>query len=150
MQPCERFISFGRVSRTWVHLIVWGLNDYCWQNWSSLFPVGVTELPQSGLFAYAHIEDVAGVHVSALESTEASGRYICYESVVSEEKLVELIRKFYPDSSIPSRYFTTQYVSLASLVRPLFYTLEIYGLQILLTRLHVLPFIILDTSIYHW
>ncbi|KAG0561623.1 hypothetical protein KC19_9G079100 [Ceratodon purpureus] len=67
-------------------------------------PAGVKELPQSGLFAYAHVEDVAEAHVSALESTEASGRYICYERVISEEKLVELIRKLYPDSSIPSRY----------------------------------------------
>ncbi|KAG0605479.1 hypothetical protein M758_9G062700 [Ceratodon purpureus] len=65
---------------------------------------GVKELPQSGLFAYAHVEDVAEAHVSALESTEASGRYICYDRVISEEKLVELIRKLYPDSSIPSRF----------------------------------------------
>lgn len=65
---------------------------------------GVTELPQSGLFAYAHVEDVAEAHVRALEATEATGRYICYETVVSEEKLVELIRKLYPDSKIPSRF----------------------------------------------
>lgn len=65
---------------------------------------GVKELPQSGLFAYAHVEDVAEAHVRAFESTEASGRYICYEKVVSEEKLVELIRKLYPDSVIPSRF----------------------------------------------
>lgn len=64
----------------------------------------MTELPQSGLFAYAHVEDVAEAHVRALEATEATGRYICYETVVSEEKLVELIRKLYPDSKIPSRF----------------------------------------------
>lgn len=62
------------------------------------------ELPQSGLFAYVHVEDVAKAHVSALEATDASGRYICFEDVVSEEKLVDLIRKLYPGSSIPSRY----------------------------------------------
>uniref|UniRef100_A0A7I4DFC8 NAD-dependent epimerase/dehydratase domain-containing protein n=1 Tax=Physcomitrium patens TaxID=3218 RepID=A0A7I4DFC8_PHYPA len=65
---------------------------------------GVKELPQSGLFAYAHVEDVAKAHISALEVSDASGRYICYESVVSEEKLVGLIRKLYPDSSVPSRF----------------------------------------------
>jgi len=70
------------------------------------FSAGVKELPQSGLFAYAHVEDVAEAHVRALEATEASGRYICYEKVVSEEKLVELIRKLYPDSTVPSRYIT--------------------------------------------
>lgn len=80
------------------------------QGWS--FPIvdqdtvdssGVTELPQSGLFAYAHVEDVVDAHVCAFEEPEASGRYICYEGVVGEKELVEYIRKLYPDSIIPSR-----------------------------------------------
>jgi cinnamoyl-CoA reductase len=66
---------------------------------------GMKELPQSGLFAYLHVEDLAQIHISALEITKASGRYICYERVVSEFELVELIRKLYPERSVPSRYF---------------------------------------------
>jgi cinnamoyl-CoA reductase len=65
---------------------------------------GMKELPQSGLFAYLHVEDLAQIHISALEITKASGRYICYERVVSEFELVELIRKLYPERSVPSRF----------------------------------------------
>jgi cinnamoyl-CoA reductase len=65
---------------------------------------GMKELPQSGLFAYLHVEDLAQIHISALEITKASGRYICYERVVSEFELVELIRKLYPEQSVPSRF----------------------------------------------
>lgn len=70
---------------------------------SFLSPSGVQELPQSGLFAFAHVDDVAEAHVCAFEVPEASGRYICYEDVVSEEALVAYIYKLYPDSIIPSR-----------------------------------------------
>jgi len=65
---------------------------------------GVQELPQSGLFAFAHVDDVAEAHVCAFEVPEASGRYICYEDVVSEEALVAYIYKLYPDSIIPSSF----------------------------------------------
>lgn len=72
-------------------------------NISFLSLSGVQELPQSGLFAFAHVEDVAEAHVCALEVPEASGRYICYEDVLSDEALVSYIYKLYPDSIIPSR-----------------------------------------------
>jgi cinnamoyl-CoA reductase len=65
---------------------------------------GVKELPQSGLFAYVHVEDLAQAEISAFEKPEASGRYICYERVVSEFELVDIIRKLYPHRSVPSRY----------------------------------------------
>ncbi len=65
---------------------------------------GVKELPQSGLFAYVHVEDLAQAEVSAFEIPEASGHYIWYERVVSELELVDIIRKLYPHRSVPSRY----------------------------------------------
>ncbi|CAK9225173.1 unnamed protein product [Sphagnum jensenii] len=65
---------------------------------------GVKELPQSGLFAYVHVEDLAQAEISAFEIPEASGRYICYERVVSELELVDIIRKLYPQRSVPSRF----------------------------------------------
>ncbi|CAM6038992.1 unnamed protein product [Sphagnum compactum] len=65
---------------------------------------GVKELPQSGLFAIMHVDNLAQAHISALEIPKASGRYICYERVVSEFELVDLIRKLYPHQSVPSRF----------------------------------------------
>jgi hypothetical protein len=56
----------------------------------------VKELPQSGLFTIMHVDNLAQAHISALGIPKASGRYICYERVVSEFELVDLIWKLYP------------------------------------------------------
>lgn len=66
--------------------------------------VGVKELLQSGLFVYVYVEDVVEVYVVVLELIEVFGCYICYECVISEEKFVEFICKFYLDSFIFLRY----------------------------------------------
>jgi cinnamoyl-CoA reductase len=64
------------------------------------------EQPQTVLLASTPVRDVPKTHLPALESQEASGRYIYCERVFTDDKLVDLIRRLYPDRFVPPWYMT--------------------------------------------
>lgn len=52
---------------------------------------------QSGIFAYVHVDDLAAAHVLAFEADSASGRYICFEKLLTKSDIVEAARELYPN-----------------------------------------------------
>lgn len=60
-------------------------------------------LDQSGIFAYVHVDDLAAAHVLAFEAESASGRYICFEKLLSKADILEAARELYPNYPIAER-----------------------------------------------
>ncbi|KAI5056339.1 hypothetical protein GOP47_0028157 [Adiantum capillus-veneris] len=54
-------------------------------------------------YGWVHMKDVAEAHILAYEVAEASGRYLCVESVVHYERMVEILCSLYPDLPIPTK-----------------------------------------------
>ncbi|KAK4857567.1 hypothetical protein QYF36_002797 [Acer negundo] len=53
--------------------------------------------------AYVHVMDVALAHILVYEAPEASGRYLCAESVLHRGEVVEILAKFFPEYPIPTK-----------------------------------------------
>jgi len=53
--------------------------------------------------AYVHVKDVALAHVLVYETPEASGRYLCAESVLHRGEVVDILAKFFPEYPIPTK-----------------------------------------------
>ncbi|TXG46750.1 hypothetical protein EZV62_026044 [Acer yangbiense] len=53
--------------------------------------------------AYVHVRDVALAHILVYEAQEASGRYLCAESVLHRGEVVDILAKFFPEYPIPTK-----------------------------------------------
>ncbi|XP_076911508.1 cinnamoyl-CoA reductase 1-like [Bidens hawaiensis] len=53
--------------------------------------------------AYVDVRDVALAHILAFETHSASGRYLCVESVIHRQELVEILVKHFPEYPIPTK-----------------------------------------------
>ncbi|XP_061981843.1 cinnamoyl-CoA reductase 1-like [Populus nigra] len=53
--------------------------------------------------AYVHVRDVALAHILVFETPSASGRYLCFESVLHRGEVVEILAKFFPEYPIPTK-----------------------------------------------
>ncbi|GER44084.1 cinnamoyl-CoA reductase [Striga asiatica] len=53
--------------------------------------------------AYVHVKDVALAHLLLFETPEASGRYLCAQSVLHRGDVVEILAKFFPEYPIPTK-----------------------------------------------
>ncbi|TXG46751.1 hypothetical protein EZV62_026045 [Acer yangbiense] len=53
--------------------------------------------------AYVHVKDTALAHILVYEKLEASGRYICAESVLHRGEVVEILAKLFPEYPIPTK-----------------------------------------------
>nr|ASV46324.1 cinnamoyl CoA reductase [Lilium regale] len=53
--------------------------------------------------AYVHVRDVAEAHVRVFEAPEASGRYLCAESVLHRADVVRYLAKLFPEYPLPTR-----------------------------------------------
>ncbi|KAK0578661.1 hypothetical protein LWI29_013962 [Acer saccharum] len=53
--------------------------------------------------AYVHVRDVALAHILVYEAPEASGRYLCAESVLHRGEVVDILAKFFPEYPIPTK-----------------------------------------------
>ncbi|KAH7279311.1 hypothetical protein KP509_37G014100 [Ceratopteris richardii] len=52
---------------------------------------------------WVHVKDVAEAHILAYEIGEASGRYICAESIIHYERITQMLRDLFPKYPIPSK-----------------------------------------------
>ncbi|MCO5555378.1 hypothetical protein L7F22_008924 [Adiantum nelumboides] len=52
---------------------------------------------------WVHVKDVAAAHILAYEVAEASGRYICAESIIHYKWIVEMLQTLYPNAPIPMK-----------------------------------------------
>ncbi|CAA0816422.1 Pentatricopeptide repeat-containing protein [Striga hermonthica] len=52
--------------------------------------------------AYVHVKDVALAHLLLFQTPEASGRYLCAESVLHRGDVVEILANLFPDYPIPT------------------------------------------------
>ncbi|KAG6581630.1 Cinnamoyl-CoA reductase 2, partial [Cucurbita argyrosperma subsp. sororia] len=52
---------------------------------------------------YVHVKDVAKAHVLLYETPSAFGRYICVETMLHRQELVEILAKFFPEYPIPTK-----------------------------------------------
>ncbi|MCO5555380.1 hypothetical protein L7F22_008926 [Adiantum nelumboides] len=50
---------------------------------------------------WVHVKDVAAAHILAYEVAEASGRYICTESIIHYKRIVEMLSTLYPNAPLP-------------------------------------------------
>ncbi|KAI5064896.1 hypothetical protein GOP47_0019591 [Adiantum capillus-veneris] len=50
---------------------------------------------------WVHVKDVAAAHILAYEVAEASGRYLCAESIIHYKRIVEMLRSLYPNAPLP-------------------------------------------------
>lgn len=62
----------------------------------------------------ANVKDVAQAHLLTYETPTASGRYLCCGEMVTKSTMVEILRRLYPDYTLPSRCIDTQ----SSVTRP--------------------------------
>ncbi|KAF5180181.1 Cinnamoyl-coa reductase [Thalictrum thalictroides] len=53
--------------------------------------------------AYVDVRDVALAHVLVYETPNASGRFLCAESVLHRGEVVEILSKFFPEYPIPTK-----------------------------------------------
>ncbi|CAA0816396.1 Cinnamoyl-CoA reductase 2 [Striga hermonthica] len=53
--------------------------------------------------AYVHVKDVALAHLLLFQTPEASGRYLCAESVLHRGDVVEILANLFPDYPIPTK-----------------------------------------------
>ncbi|KAJ3677208.1 hypothetical protein LUZ60_002932 [Juncus effusus] len=53
--------------------------------------------------AYVDVRDVAHAHVRVFEAEEASGRYLCAESVLHREDVVRILADLFPDYPVPTK-----------------------------------------------
>jgi cinnamoyl-CoA reductase len=53
--------------------------------------------------AYVDVRDVADAHVRVFECPEASGRYLCAQSVLHREDVVRILAKLFPEYPVPTR-----------------------------------------------
>jgi len=53
--------------------------------------------------AYVDVRDVAQAHVRVFEAEEASGRYLCAESVLHREDVVRILAKLFPEYPVPTK-----------------------------------------------
>lgn len=61
---------------------------------------------ESGVLAFVDVEFLADVHFRAFEDQSTSGRYFCFNQIVStEEEAVKLAKSLSPLLSLPPRYF---------------------------------------------
>ncbi|XP_031131153.1 cinnamoyl-CoA reductase 1-like [Ipomoea triloba] len=52
---------------------------------------------------YVHVRDVALAHILLYETPNASGRYICADSILHRSQVVEILAKFFPEYPIPTK-----------------------------------------------
>ncbi|KAI5056337.1 hypothetical protein GOP47_0028155 [Adiantum capillus-veneris] len=64
---------------------------------------GSTSTYANAAYGWVHVRDVAEAHILAYEVAEASGRYLCVESVMHYERIVEILCPLYPDLPIPTK-----------------------------------------------
>ncbi|KAI5064910.1 hypothetical protein GOP47_0019605 [Adiantum capillus-veneris] len=50
---------------------------------------------------WVHVKDVAAAHILAYEVAEASGRYICTESIIHYKRIVDMLRTHFPNAPLP-------------------------------------------------
>ncbi|BBN19210.1 protein MpDFR-like19 [Marchantia polymorpha subsp. ruderalis] len=59
----------------------------------------ISEGQHSGVLAVARVDVVAAAHIDAAESSQASGRYLCFERLLSDDEALELMKKLFPTLS---------------------------------------------------
>jgi cinnamoyl-CoA reductase len=62
-------------------------------------------LDQSGIFAFVYVDDLAKAHILTYQAEEASGRYICFEKLLSKADIVEAAKKMYPNYPIAAKRY---------------------------------------------
>lgn len=65
----------------------------------TLCVVDIPEGQHSGVLAVARVDVVAAAHIDAAESSQASGRYLCFERLLSDDEALELMKKLFPTLS---------------------------------------------------
>lgn len=53
----------------------------------------------SGVMAFAHVDTIADAHILAIEDFNASGRFLCFERLLTENEVFGLMKKCYPTQS---------------------------------------------------
>lgn len=59
-----------------------------------------------------NVKDVAWAHILTYETPAASGRYLCCSEMVTKKTMVEIVRRLYPEYTLPSRCNEVQIPSL--------------------------------------
>ncbi|KAL3676783.1 hypothetical protein R1sor_026731 [Riccia sorocarpa] len=59
----------------------------------------ISEGQHSGVLAVARADVVAEAHIAAAEISTASGRYLCFERLLSDEEALDLMKKLFPNVS---------------------------------------------------
>ncbi|KAG6543650.1 hypothetical protein Mapa_014833 [Marchantia paleacea] len=59
----------------------------------------ISEGQHGGVLAVARADVVAAAHIDAVESSQASGRYLCFERLLSDDEALELMKKLFPTLS---------------------------------------------------
>ena len=67
-----------------------------------MFLSGAPTYPNAVL-GWVDVRDVAKAHILAYESASASGRYVCVESVLHYEDIVQILKNLYPDLAISAK-----------------------------------------------
>ncbi|XP_074286067.1 cinnamoyl-CoA reductase 1-like [Silene latifolia] len=53
--------------------------------------------------AYVHVRDVAMAHILMFENPNASGRFLCAESVLHRGEVCDILAKFFPEYPVPTK-----------------------------------------------
>ncbi|KAL2608619.1 hypothetical protein R1flu_027192 [Riccia fluitans] len=59
----------------------------------------ISEGQHSGVLAVARADVVAESHIAAAENSTASGRYLCFERLLSDDEALDLMKKLFPNIS---------------------------------------------------
>ena len=51
--------------------------------------------------AIAHVQDIIGAHIFAMEKSEMNGRYLVVNGFLKTAEIASLIQKHFPDIAIP-------------------------------------------------
>ena len=55
------------------------------------------------MLGWVDVRDVAKAHILAYESASASGRYVCVETTLHYEDIVQILKNLYPDLAISAK-----------------------------------------------
>ena len=67
-----------------------------------MFVSGAATYPNAVL-GWVDVRDVAKAHILAYESASASGRYVCVETTLHYEDIVQILKNLYPDLAISAK-----------------------------------------------
>ena len=62
-------------------------------------------LDQSGIFAFVYVDDLAKAHILTYQAEGASGRYICFEKLLSKADIVEAANQMYPNYPMAAKRY---------------------------------------------